>query len=75
VFLLHYVGWQHFRFDKESRGRCTLTSAYDAEGGSQFRTILQVPSTKGYDDACMFGSLPNSQVTAHFRAMHDSSGG
>jgi 8-oxo-dGTP pyrophosphatase MutT (NUDIX family) len=30
---------------------------------------------KGYADACLFGSLQDSQVTAHFRAMHVPSEG
>jgi hypothetical protein len=31
-----------FRFQQESRRRCRHASAYDAEGGSQFRAILQL---------------------------------
>jgi hypothetical protein len=80
-----------------SRGRCRLANAYDAEGGSQFRAILQlirqvhssaqrpcgsidgltaeVPTAEGYVDACLFGSLRDSQVKAHFRAMFDPFGG
>jgi hypothetical protein len=42
---MEYLGYtvlarKNFRFDKESRGRSRLASAYDAEGGSQFRAIL-----------------------------------
>eukprot|EP00961_Rhodomonas_salina_P113788 1530209-Rhodomonas_salina.1 len=43
--------------------------------GSIDGLTAEVPATEGYADACLFGSLRDSQVTAHFRAMPDPSGG
>jgi hypothetical protein len=31
-----------FQYRQDSRGRCRLASVYDAEGGPQFRAILQL---------------------------------
>jgi hypothetical protein len=43
--------------------------------GSIDGLIAEVPATEGYADARLFGSLSDSQVTAHIRAMSDPSGG
>jgi hypothetical protein len=37
--------------------------------GSIDGLTAEVPTTKGHVDACLFGSLWDSQVTAHFRAI------